>query len=82
MAHIASDYGDIQINSVSYFRVGSRMISKGGGGGGEVDLIKLAYLLYVFGKTSLSKQCRPRSDAAFRFYTVCHSSGNFIHIHR
>ena len=27
------------------------------------DLIKLPYLLYVFGKTGLSKQCRSRSDA-------------------
>ena len=25
-----------------------------GGGGGGVDLIKLSYLLYVFGKTGLS----------------------------
>ena len=28
------------------------------------DLIKLPYFLYVFGKRGLSKQCRPRSDAA------------------
>ena len=27
-------------------------------------LIKLPYFLYVFGKTGLRKQCRPRSDAA------------------
>ena len=31
-----------------------------------VDLIVLPYLLYVFGQTSLSKQSRPRSDAAER----------------
>ena len=37
-----------------------------GWGGAGVDLIKLAYLLYVFGKTSLSKQCRPRSDTVER----------------
>ena len=36
------------------------------GGGGGLDLIKLAYLFYVFGKTMLGKQCRPRSDAAKR----------------
>ena len=29
------------------------------------DIIILPYLLYVFGQTVLSKQCRPRSDAAF-----------------
>ena len=28
------------------------------------DLIKLLFLLYVFGKTDVSKQCRPWSDAA------------------
>ena len=37
----------------SAFRGGSRMISKG------VDLIILPYLIYVFGLTGLSKQCRP-----------------------
>ena len=36
------------------------------GKGVKGDLFKLAYLLYVFGKTSLSKQCRPRSDAVHR----------------
>ena len=35
-----------------------------GGGGGGVRLIKLPYIVYVFGQTGLSKQCRPRSDAA------------------
>ena len=30
------------------------------------DLIILPYLLYVFGQTGLSKQCRPRSDATER----------------
>ena len=30
------------------------------------DLIKLPYLLYVYGQTDLSKQCRHRSDAAER----------------
>ena len=29
------------------------------------DLIKLQYLPYVLGQTDLSKQCRPRSDAAY-----------------
>ena len=29
-------------------------------------LIKLPYFLYVFGKTGLSKQCRPRSDSSER----------------
>ena len=47
------------------FRVGSRMISEGRGEWG-VDLIKLAYLLYVFGKTTMSKKCRPTSDATER----------------
>ena len=47
-------------------RCGSRMISEGvwWGGGGGFDLIKLSYLLYVFGQEGLSKQCRSRSDAA------------------
>ena len=31
-----------------------------------VDLIKLPLLLYVFGQTDLSRQCRLRSDAAER----------------
>ena len=39
---------------------GFRMISE------EIDLIEFPYLLYVFGETGLSKQCRPRSDAAER----------------
>ena len=43
---------------VNSFRVGSRMISEG------FDLIKLAYLFYVFVQTNLSKRYRPRSDAA------------------
>ena len=48
-----------------YFsRVGSRMISEG------AYLIKLACLLYVFGNISLSKQCRPRSDAAERILKI------------
>ena len=38
----------------------SRMISKG------FNLITLPQLLYVFGQTGLSKQCRPRSDATER----------------
>ena len=36
------------------------MISEGVG----VDLIKLPYLLYVFGQIDINKQGRPRSDAA------------------
>ena len=39
---------------------GARMISECVcvcGGGGGVELINLPYLLYVFGKTGLSKQC-------------------------
>ena len=31
-----------------------------------VEFIKLLYLFHVFGQTGLSKQCRPRSDAAER----------------
>ena len=31
----------------------------------RLDFIKLPYLLFTFGKTGLSKQCRTRSDAAF-----------------
>ena len=31
-----------------------------------LDFIKLQYLLYVFGQIGLSKECRPRSDAAER----------------
>ena len=42
------------------YRCGSKRISEG------LDLIILPYLLYVFGQTSLGKQCRPRSDAAER----------------
>ena len=41
----------------------------GAGPGGFLrgfDLIVLPYLFYVFGQTSLSKQSRPRSDAASR----------------
>ena len=37
-----------------------------GGAGAGVDLIKLLYLLYVFRKTVLTKQCRSRSDATER----------------
>ena len=44
---------------------GSRMISQG------FDLIKIPYLLDVFGNLGISKQCRLRSDV----YTVCHSPG-------
>ena len=32
----------------------------------EFDLIKLPYFLYVLGQIGLSKQCRLRSDAAYR----------------
>ena len=39
-------------------RGGSRRVSKG------LDFFKLPYVLYVFIQTSLSKQCRPRSNAA------------------
>ena len=48
------------------FWVGVCVWGGGGGGGraGGVDLIKLPYLLYVFGQTAFSKQCRPWSDAA------------------
>ena len=31
---------------------------------GVFNLNKLLYLLYLFGKTGLNKQCRPGSDAA------------------
>ena len=41
---------------------GSMRISEGWG----VNLIILPYLLYIFGQTGLSKQCRRRSDAAER----------------
>ena len=41
---------------------------RGGGGRGRAfDLIKVSCLLYVFGgKADLSRQCRPRPDAAER----------------
>ena len=35
----------------------------GGGGGGGARFDQISYLPYVFGKTDLSKQRRPRSDA-------------------
>ena len=39
---------------------------RGWGWGWGFDLIMSPYLLYVFGLAVLSKQCRPRSDAAER----------------
>ena len=50
--------GNATISEHSPDRGGSRMISKG------FELINLPYILYAFGKTGLSKQCRPWSDAA------------------
>ena len=47
-------------STVENYRGGSRRSAEG------CDLIILPYLLYVFGQTVLSKQCRPRSDAAER----------------
>ena len=63
--------------SVSFSRKGhnhgTQLGGGRGGGGGDFkfflrvfDLIKLQYFLYVFGKISLRKQCRPRPDAAER----------------
>ena len=42
---------------------------------GRFDLIKLPYLLYIFGQTGLSKQCRLISNAAER--NVCSGSTLF-----
>ena len=39
------------------------------------DLIKFPYLLYVFEQTGLSKQCRPRIDAAERMWNL-HLNGD------
>ena len=46
------------LQKITWIRGGSRMISQG------FDLIKLPHLLYIFGQGGLSKQGRPRSDAA------------------
>ena len=53
----AQDFVEFQADLT---RAGSRMISDGV----WVDLIKLPYLLYVFGKAGLSKQYRPKSNVA------------------
>ena len=66
------------------FKCGSRMISEEVGVGDSI-MIKL-YLLYIFGKTGLSKQWRSRREAAecsiWSGSTLCHLSSNFTYIHR